>query len=92
MEQALEKWVKDRKHGLSTLDSVRLLGQLRACACMHGHLLQLQANRRYLAITFGRRWTFCSAQICGDHQKCPAMADMAELVRRKEIDYTIYGL
>ncbi len=31
-EQAWERWVKDRKHGLSTSDSEWLLDQLRACA------------------------------------------------------------
>lgn len=31
-EQAWERWVKDRKHGLSTSDAEWLLDQLRACA------------------------------------------------------------
>ncbi len=30
--QGWERWVKDRKHGLSTLDSAWLLDQLRVCA------------------------------------------------------------
>ena len=31
-EQAWERWTKDRKHGLSTLEAEWLLNQLRACA------------------------------------------------------------
>lgn len=31
-EQAWERWTKDRKHGLSTLEAEWLLNQLQACA------------------------------------------------------------
>ncbi len=91
MEQAWEMWVKDRKHGLSTLDSVWLLDQRRACACMGTFCSSKLTGGTWSSLSAGGGY-FAALNSVEDQRKCLAVVDMPEHVRRKETDYTIYGL